>query len=272
VVIVDAVNGNDSTGVAGDLTKPFLTLLAAQTAASAGQTIVVYPGAYNTAALGKNGVNWYFMQGANITFTSGFGFSVPTTGISFTVRGFGRFTCPDRFLSMSDPSNATGSVVDVECDYIQCQRMFLSVGEARIKSKFTQVTTGISVNSFMDAVIEGTFETSTALVPLFDVSSGGKLRIKNATINNFVISGNCLNVAIISFGDVVLENAILFSDGPSITTTGGPTQSIIAINSVAAQSVGADIEVNGNLQVNYLTPATLGQVPTANADGTWSWA
>lgn len=92
MLYVDAVNGSDSTGARGKLNLPYLTLLAAQTAASSGDTIHVFPGSYalSAALAGKDGVNWYFEAGAIVTSTNGFCFDV-TTGITFAVQGFGDF-------------------------------------------------------------------------------------------------------------------------------------------------------------------------------------
>lgn len=71
MIYVDAVNGDDDTGEVGQPTLPFLTLAAAQTAASSGDLIDVYPGSYTlTAALGKNGVNWNLRAGVTITRTN----------------------------------------------------------------------------------------------------------------------------------------------------------------------------------------------------------
>lgn len=66
---VDSVNGDDGTGVAGRLDKPFLTLAAAKAAAASGDTIYLGPGTYNEVNVGKNGVNLYFMSGAIIAYT-----------------------------------------------------------------------------------------------------------------------------------------------------------------------------------------------------------
>ncbi len=68
LLIVDQVNGSDSTGAAGSLGYPFLTLGAAKTAASSGDTVRVYPGTYSERDLLKNGVNWDFLPGANVSY------------------------------------------------------------------------------------------------------------------------------------------------------------------------------------------------------------
>lgn len=64
-----AKNGSDSTGARGDSSKPFLTLGAAKTAASSGDTIFVMPGTYDERNLLKNGVNWNFSLGAKVIYT-----------------------------------------------------------------------------------------------------------------------------------------------------------------------------------------------------------
>lgn len=71
LVFVDAVNGNDSTGTPGRSDLPYLTLGAAKTAASSGDTIHVRPGAYTGNDLLKDGVDWHFETGAAVTRGTG---------------------------------------------------------------------------------------------------------------------------------------------------------------------------------------------------------
>lgn len=64
-------NGNDLTGTKGNLSKPYLTLEAAQAAAVAGDLIYVYPGTYtvtttDTNGLAKDGISYYFNPRTNI--------------------------------------------------------------------------------------------------------------------------------------------------------------------------------------------------------------
>lgn len=91
---VDSVNGVDATGLRQRADKPFLTLAAAQTAASSGDTIIVGPGSYAiTAALGKNGVNWHLMPGVTLTATSANGaaaYVFTDGGAAMTFRVSGR--------------------------------------------------------------------------------------------------------------------------------------------------------------------------------------
>lgn len=71
LVWVDAVNGVDATALRGRRDRPFLTLLAAQTAASSGDSIMVLPGSYTGYALGKSGVNYVFSPGCTVTANAG---------------------------------------------------------------------------------------------------------------------------------------------------------------------------------------------------------
>ncbi len=71
VLFVDSVYGNDASGTT-DGRNPYLTPVAAKTAASSGDLIVVYPGTYTASqTLLKNGVNWHFHPGTTVNFASG---------------------------------------------------------------------------------------------------------------------------------------------------------------------------------------------------------
>lgn len=98
LVWVDPVNGNDDLAVRGRMTVPFKTLTKAKTAAVSGDTIIVLPGTYNENNLLKNGVNWYFMPGAKVSY-SGAGaagiFDTSANGsngaVSSLIAGYGEF-------------------------------------------------------------------------------------------------------------------------------------------------------------------------------------
>jgi hypothetical protein len=78
-VFVDSVHGDDSSGLRERFDLPFLTLMAARTAALAGDTVVVRPGVYvlpdQNHQLGKDQVDWHFQPGTTVkiapTFLSG---------------------------------------------------------------------------------------------------------------------------------------------------------------------------------------------------------
>lgn len=96
VLWVDAINGNNTTAKVDRADKPYLTLTAAQAAASSGDTISVRPGTYTDSALGKTGVNWYFMAGSKIEISGDLTadrilWTDNNTAMTFTVDGFGEF-------------------------------------------------------------------------------------------------------------------------------------------------------------------------------------
>lgn len=65
---VDATFGNDATGLADRMDKPFKTLNAAKSAGSANHTIRVRPGSYDERVV-LNDVNWHFELGSIIDYT-----------------------------------------------------------------------------------------------------------------------------------------------------------------------------------------------------------
>lgn len=72
LLVVDAVNGNDSSGTRGRLDRAYLTLAAAQAAASSGDTIIVYPGTYAvTTNLNVSGIKWLLIPGVTMNVTGG---------------------------------------------------------------------------------------------------------------------------------------------------------------------------------------------------------
>lgn len=130
MVYVDQTYGSDSgptIGLRNRFDRPFLTPEAAEAAAIAGDLIHVGMGDYAvTDTLTKNGVNWYFEQGASVTMTNGSGngiFDDNSVAIVCEVRGFGDF------ITLDDVSNFTrtygtictrnaGSDIRVTCNSI----------------------------------------------------------------------------------------------------------------------------------------------------------
>ena len=95
-LVVDSVNGSDSTGARGRSALPFLTLSAAKAAANSGDTVRVLPGAYTTTtSLAKDGVNWHFEAGATVAMLTSADIGIWDDGgaaMVFTVTGKGEFT------------------------------------------------------------------------------------------------------------------------------------------------------------------------------------
>ena len=61
---VDGVNGDDTTAIVGDMSKPFATITSAKTSASVGDLIHVRPATYQEDDITKDGVAMYFDKGA----------------------------------------------------------------------------------------------------------------------------------------------------------------------------------------------------------------
>ena len=57
-------NGNDTTGVRNDWTKPFLTIGAANSVAQPSDLVIVFPGVYNESNVAKTDVNYYYHKGS----------------------------------------------------------------------------------------------------------------------------------------------------------------------------------------------------------------
>jgi hypothetical protein len=64
VLYVDISAGNNGTAVKGRIDRPYQSLTAAKAAAVSGDLIIVFPGTFDEYDLLKNGVNWYFHEGA----------------------------------------------------------------------------------------------------------------------------------------------------------------------------------------------------------------
>lgn len=266
VAVVDAVNGDNATAVVGDVSKPFLTLIAAQTAATAGTTILVLPGAYTSGVLGKNGVNWLFLPGATVAFTASSAFSVNTTNVAYKVRGSGVFNCTSNFVQATQ----SGANIDVECDAATYLRVDQTNGAIRIK------VNGRAQPATVSPILGGTLDFSAKELVYFGSASsafqvfGGDVTIRDTA---FAISGSA-DYAVLknsAAGTVSLINVRI--SGGTNSLYADAASDFTCYNVVADTAVGADVTVIGNMQVNVGAVAAIaGDYPTASADGTWTWS
>lgn len=112
-IYVDSIFGDDTTAEKNNLEKKYKTILAAETAAVAGETIVTFPGNYVENFLGKNGLNYSFPFGANVqcAWTGG--------NLNYTVTGFADFSS-----SFHSPVNAyLNSNINIQCKSITGMRL-----------------------------------------------------------------------------------------------------------------------------------------------------
>lgn len=95
VVVIDASNGDDATGVKGNASKPFKTGLAGELAAVSGDVLHFLSGTYLDVNMGKDGIIYYFDAGAkmsNLVDTDPSTFSDAGKGdIQFKIFGDGHF-------------------------------------------------------------------------------------------------------------------------------------------------------------------------------------
>ncbi len=93
LVYVD-VDGNDGTGLRERFDKPFLTIEAAEAAATSGDTIQIRSGSYSpTATLGKVGITYELMPGVNISSAENDGtFGDSGSAKDFAIIGSGTIT------------------------------------------------------------------------------------------------------------------------------------------------------------------------------------
>jgi len=98
--------------------------------------------------------------------------------------------------------------------------------------------------------------------------SGGVCNISGLTIDT---SGSATKNPIVkSGGSLTLNDCTLVAEATQDSISAGTAQTVVSSASKCFQEVGANVTVEGDLFYNQGGP-TVGQVPTANADGTWSW-
>ncbi len=112
IVIVDLVNGNNTTAVKYDITRPYATVTAAETAAVSGDLIYVLPGTDTVGNYSKNGVNYYFCDGYIYTGSADwFGDAVTTTPVVCKIGGYARGVNCGRILFSQNIGAADSSYV-----------------------------------------------------------------------------------------------------------------------------------------------------------------
>lgn len=293
---VDAVIGNDATGTVGDLTLPYATLLAAQTAAPAGTTIVVRPGEYASTPLGKNGVNWYFMPGANVTF-AGNGFTASTT-MTYVVGGYGFFSGTGRLASISgggcniyiecqgaNTSNGFG-ITQINSKLIISVRNNWTIGNgitsevtaanalAEVKANSITVSAGGAVpftitNGGMD--IEAKVFTYTGAATSMFLFNGGTLQLIRSRITAESLTGPVISKTAVG-GILRLTNTVIFGPNSENSIDGTETITVFSEGSQVGTPLGSTVVARGSLYRAIVAVPSAGDVPTIGADGTWDWA
>lgn len=114
-VLFVSPDGTTGEGSKGDIMCHYKTITAAQTDASSGDTIVIMPGTYSDSGLGKSGVTYHFLPGANISSASNIW--TITTAIAYRVTGLGSFTCTGAGIFIFNIGHASA---DFYCEFLDC--------------------------------------------------------------------------------------------------------------------------------------------------------
>jgi hypothetical protein len=244
LVWVDAVNGSDTTGTRGRSDLPFITLTAAKTAASSGDTIVVLPGTYTpSATLLKNGVNWHFLNGAVVNSTSADIFSDGGSAVTANITGHGQFSASNfdifalshssslvRFSGLTLAATGTGMIADMVTGTLRVEAMVhtsggigygVAGGTLDVRGD-SLATTGKSINQ-TDGTITARFDTLA--------SSGDTcVRCDNGTLHVFArrITGgggygvHCVEdgTAFINIHQAIIESTLATASGIAVYLDG----------------------------------------------------
>ena len=223
------------------LTNHFSTIAEAWTAASAGDTIVVYPGAWssNTTFSGKD-VNWYFMPGASMTGSFSWGDAASTRIV--TIGGYGEFSGTGTKFNVANAS----SVYNVTCKSISTSNVAI------------QHTTGTGTYNVSDEITSS--NGSTCYIDgAADVTINAKdiTNTRNSTVTTFNIRPTftgtlSVNADYISANSTSAANVIVWEQvGSTGTAIFNVKDKIISLGSASNACIclrgGASFTFNGNI-------------------------
>lgn len=181
-------SGNDGTAITGRFDKPYLTITAAQAAASSGQTIIVYPGTYSTATgetfpLGKAGLNYHFINGVVVSSTTSTMW-VDTGVISYSISGDGELTSTSGIIA----SFTTGGVLTMAAKRLSNTSSYSlsSAGASKIYATIQKDITTTTGQCF-GIVTAGELYVSAKLV-----TSAGLIAVSSEVGNIFNLTSNLI--------------------------------------------------------------------------------
>lgn len=99
--------------------------------------------------------------------------------------------------------------------------------------------------------------------------SGGTLNVTDLTIDTS--ADNTASPVVVSGGALLLKNCNLKAEATQDSISAATPRTVTVLSSYASTEIGTNVSVVGSLQVAG-GAATAGQVPVANADGTWDWS
>lgn len=157
--------GVDATAVVGRLDRAYLTITAAQTAASSGDTIIIYPGTYTDTLLGKAGINYHFLNGAILSTDTANAFR-NAGSLSYTVTGDGEFvTTSGIVLSSTSAGTISFTAKKITTESTACLVNSTTIVYLKVKDSITGSACSVlgSATLYLDCpVIEGGSVTSVA--------------------------------------------------------------------------------------------------------------
>lgn len=195
ILFVDP-NGNDSTGVRGNMNLPYLTLEAAKSASTTGDTIYVFPGTYtvtttDTEGLAKDGIAYYFSPKTIINkATLGPIFYANGFVNGFNVYGYGNFnkTGLNGAIFSSNNISVYGSVLTasvnvVGAGYTTGIKTTTGGSGIGLVINVTAVGGGGTISTFTISNVGADYKVGDIIDVVQLGGSGGKIRI-DSVVNN----------------------------------------------------------------------------------------
>lgn len=179
---VDAVYGNDTTAAASPYTLPFLTITAALAAATSGQTVFIYPGAYNEAITIPTGVS---IRGASTQTTSIQLLNVTTNTTLVTLQQNTRIE--DLTLTLT---SAADGIILIGVDFVS----------------------GASINAKMRTMVVNVSHTGLGSTTVYGVqSSGTSTLIPNSSNAIRALTINCASAGTGTVRGIIISGANQFT-------------------------------------------------------------
>lgn len=194
-ILYVATTGNDSTGTIGDLSKPYLTIEAAVSAAVSGDLIYVFTGTYNltttaSAGIAKDGVTYYFQPNTTVNkATTGAIFNITGFTTGFNVYGLANFNKTGSgtnpiFLASANAFDFTFEAQDVTNTVGQCFNLSLNAKNGSIRCRHVKSTAsvcfifpGVYFNNDSYYIIADTITSTASYAVSFSQGTGGRFKI-----------------------------------------------------------------------------------------------
>ena len=238
-----AKNGNDATGTRNRLDKPFLTITAAQTAASSGDVIIIFPGTYTDTLLQKNGVEYYFYPGAVISAANTI-WSM-TSDISYTVSGYGEFISTSSVVNIAP---TTAGTFNLTCRRMQNSSTFSTITLRKCTAYVTILEDVTQTGNGPGITFGAAGDTALALSVYVNVS---KLNTVRTAVQ---MTGGATAKYFLNIDEINVSSAGAVAGIFALNVIGaGYAELRGKINYDSSASTGAAIQVNNNVAATIAT-------------------